>query len=142
LRNIEDKNQPIKNLYFMKNTLKTIIKNLNNKKLPKNEVMLNIKNLCNLRGVEKYTENITLLEHSLQTATFAERDKSPPSLIVACLLHDIGDFLITPEEYENILKRGENYKHEIFGFNILNSFFPLSGKRINILKKSGKYIKY
>ena len=36
---------------------------------------------------------ITRLEHSLQTATRALNDKASEEMIVACLLHDIGDEL-------------------------------------------------
>ena len=36
---------------------------------------------------------ITRLEHSLQTATRALNDKASDEMIVACLLHDIGDEL-------------------------------------------------
>jgi predicted HD phosphohydrolase len=36
---------------------------------------------------------ITRLEHSLQTATRALKDKASDEMIVACLLHDIGDEL-------------------------------------------------
>ena len=36
---------------------------------------------------------ITRLEHSLQTATRALRDKASEEMIVAALLHDIGDEL-------------------------------------------------
>ena len=36
---------------------------------------------------------ITRLEHSLQTATRALKDKANDEMIVACLLHDIGDEL-------------------------------------------------
>ena len=37
---------------------------------------------------------ITRLEHSLQTATRALSDKANDEMIVACLLHDIGDELV------------------------------------------------
>ena len=50
---------------------------------------------------------ITRLEHSLQTATRAFRDKADEEMVVAALLHDIGDELapLNHTEYaESVLK--------------------------------------
>ena len=38
-------------------------------------------------------EAVTQLEHGLQAATLAENEQSPPELIVAALVHDIGHLL-------------------------------------------------
>lgn len=46
------------------------------------------------RGDSEYGgEPVTQLEHALQCAMLAEDHDSPPSLIVASLLHDIGHLL-------------------------------------------------
>ena len=45
------------------------------------------------RGQQHYGEGVSLQEHSVQCAAFAERDGAPQALVVAALLHDIGDTL-------------------------------------------------
>jgi phosphonate degradation associated HDIG domain protein len=43
------------------------------------------------RGSEAYFgESVSMTEHSLQAAHFAQDDSAPPALVVAALLHDIG----------------------------------------------------
>jgi gamma-butyrobetaine dioxygenase len=45
------------------------------------------------RGQEHYGEDITQLEHALQTAALARRAGSPPALVAAALLHDLGHLI-------------------------------------------------
>jgi phosphonate degradation associated HDIG domain protein len=46
------------------------------------------------RGLAKYFgENVSITEHALQAAYFAQASGAPPALIVAALLHDIGHLL-------------------------------------------------
>lgn len=43
---------------------------------------------------------VTILQHALQTAWLAERGGAPSSLVCACLLHDIGHLLDTPQDVD------------------------------------------
>jgi gamma-butyrobetaine dioxygenase len=45
------------------------------------------------RGQEHYGEDITQLEHALQTAALARHAGSPPALVAAALLHDLGHLI-------------------------------------------------
>jgi phosphonate degradation associated HDIG domain protein len=45
------------------------------------------------RGQEHYGEDITQLEHALQTAALARHLGSPPALVAAALLHDVGHLI-------------------------------------------------
>ncbi|RUY65417.1 HD domain-containing protein, partial [Mesorhizobium sp. M7A.F.Ca.CA.001.13.1.1] len=45
------------------------------------------------RGAESYLgEPVTMSEHMLQGAWFAEKDGAPDELVAAALLHDIGHY--------------------------------------------------
>ncbi len=53
-----------------------------------------IAELYERRGQELYAdEALTHLEHALQCARLAEQAQSPAELVVACLLHDVGELL-------------------------------------------------
>lgn len=58
---------------------------------------LTIAAICHLletRGTERAPlASITILDHALQTAWFAERGGASPSLVSACLLHDLGHLI-------------------------------------------------
>jgi phosphonate degradation associated HDIG domain protein len=66
------------------------------------------------RGAEVYYgESISMAEHSLQAAYFAQTVAAPPGLIVAALLHDIGHLV---EEVPSDLKDWiEDAHHERVG---------------------------
>ncbi len=40
-----------------------------------------------------YGESVSMTEHALQAAYFAQADAAPPALILAALLHDIGHLI-------------------------------------------------
>lgn len=44
-------------------------------------------------GEVDYGEQVTMLEHSIQCALFAQRDGAAETLVAAALLHDIGSFV-------------------------------------------------
>lgn len=44
-------------------------------------------------GGAYFGESVSMLEHMLQAAHFAEQEAAPPALILAALLHDVGHFL-------------------------------------------------
>jgi phosphonate degradation associated HDIG domain protein len=74
------------------------------------------------RGAESYFgERVSVTEHALQAAYFAQLDAAPPVLIVASLLHDIGH-LIAPVP-EHIDEWTSDARHEIGGAHWLASHF-------------------
>jgi phosphonate degradation associated HDIG domain protein len=44
-------------------------------------------------GHDRYDEDVTQLDHALQTAALAAADDAPDALVVAALLHDVGHLL-------------------------------------------------
>ncbi len=78
--------------------------------------------LLERRGNDAYLgENVSQTEHALQAAALAEKADSPPSLVLAALLHDVGHLLLPTEE--NLADRGEDGLHEIVGYQWLLSRF-------------------
>jgi predicted HD phosphohydrolase len=77
------------------------------------------------RGDERYSgEPVSHLTHALQAAEFARLAGCSDSLVVACLLHDIGHFLSdltgTPSA------RGVNDQHEYRAAHTLRAYLPKS----------------
>jgi phosphonate degradation associated HDIG domain protein len=60
-----------------------------------------------------FGEDVSQLEHALQTAYCAQQDRASDALIVAALLHDIGH--IVEEIPEDIANLGIDAKHEELG---------------------------
>lgn len=60
-----------------------------------------------------FGEPVSQLEHALEAAQFAARDKAPDELIVAALLHDIGH--LVHELPEDIADQGIDARHEQIG---------------------------
>lgn len=57
-----------------------------------------------------YGEDVSQLEHALQTAHHAKADDAPPALIVAALLHDVGHMM--QRAGENAADLGIDTRHE------------------------------
>jgi phosphonate degradation associated HDIG domain protein len=75
------------------------------------------------RGGEEYLgEPVTMAEHMLQAATFAERQGMAEEIVVAALLHDIGHF--TSEFGTFSMEDTEDRHHEEAGAEVLAAFFP------------------
>ena len=75
------------------------------------------------RGSEEYLgEPVTMGEHMLQGATFAERSGQPDEIIVGALLHDIGHF--TSEFGTFTMDDTVDRHHEDAGAEILERFYP------------------
>ncbi len=75
------------------------------------------------RGAESYLgEQVTMAEHMLQAAVFAEREGAAEHLIVAALLHDVGHF--TGAFGDDFIERGVDNLHEDAGADVLRPFFP------------------
>ncbi len=75
------------------------------------------------RGGEEYLgEPVTMAEHMLQGAHFAETAGERDEIIVAALLHDIGHF--TSEFGTFSMEDTEDRFHEEAGARVLERFFP------------------
>ncbi len=75
------------------------------------------------RGGEEYLgEPVTMAEHMLQGAYFAETEGEDEAIIVAALLHDIGHF--TSEFGTFSMDDTADKYHEEAGAKVLEKFFP------------------
>ncbi|MEP4198633.1 MAG: HD domain-containing protein [Aliishimia sp.] len=75
------------------------------------------------RGQEEYLgEPVTMAQHMLQGATFAENKGLSENIIVAALLHDIGHF--TSEFGTYAPDDVQDRFHEDAGAQVLETFFP------------------
>lgn len=68
-----------------------------------------------------YGEDVSQLEHALQTAHHARLDGAPPALVVAALLHDVGHML--QKAGENAADLGIDTRHEHIGAGYLARAF-------------------
>ena len=76
-------------------------------------------------GAEAYLgEPVTLREHMLQSAAFAEAESAGDTLVAAALLHDIGHLLHGGDE--DTAQKGVDTYHEELGFRFLERHFPPS----------------
>ena len=76
-------------------------------------------------GAEAYLgEPVTLREHMLQSAAFAEAEGAGDTLVAAALLHDIGHLLHDGDE--DAAQHGIDTYHEEVGFRFLEQHFPPS----------------
>ncbi|SDR63037.1 phosphonate degradation operons associated HDIG domain protein [Rhizobiales bacterium GAS113] len=75
------------------------------------------------RGAEEYLgEPVTMAEHMLQGAWFAEQEQASDELVAAALLHDIGHF--TSEFGTYSPDDTEDKHHDEAGAEVLAPFFP------------------
>jgi phosphonate degradation associated HDIG domain protein len=81
-----------------------------------------ITSLFGRRGADAYFgEQVSMLEHSLQTAYFAREERAPPPLVVAALLHDIGH--LVEDVPADIADWHEDAHHEEVGRAWLARYF-------------------
>ena len=73
------------------------------------------------RGHQSYGEGVSLADHSIQCAAFAQRDCAGPALIAAALLHDIGHML--HDLPEDVADSGIDTQHEALGSVWLSQYF-------------------
>jgi len=73
-------------------------------------------------GSRHYGENVSELEHALQTAEFARQFGESDSIVLSCLLHDYGHML--HDLGEDIAQQGIDARHEIVGATLLKDLFP------------------
>ena len=84
-------------------------------------------------------EKVTIAEHMIQTAMLAEKNNSPQSLICACLLHDIGHFII--KDPDQLVSKSVDGKHEDIAFNFLKNYFkPEVTEPIKLHVKAKRYL--
>lgn len=74
------------------------------------------------RGGRHYGENVSELEHALQTAEFARQFGESDGVILSCLLHDYGHMV--HDFGEDIAHQGVDAKHEELGAELLKDLFP------------------
>lgn len=75
-----------------------------------------------VHGLTNYDENVTQLEHGLQTALLARRHGAPPELVASALLHDLGHLLVN----EHASAKGflaEDLRHEELAADYLSPYF-------------------
>jgi len=73
-------------------------------------------------GDKLYGEAVTERMHAVQCASLAQADGRTPTLVAACLLHDIGHLL--HDLGEDVAERGIDARHEDQGEAWLHPFFP------------------
>lgn len=92
-------------------------------KLTAENIVAFIGDIFERRGGEEYLgEPVTMAEHMLQGATFAEESGQDEEIIVGALLHDIGHF--TSEFGTFSMDDVEDRLHEEAGAKVLEEFFP------------------
>src|SRR6202023_2148285 len=75
------------------------------------------------RGAGAYFgERVSMTEHALQAAYFAQRESAPPTLVIAALLHDIGHLI--EEVPDEIADWTTDIRHEELGGQWLAKRFP------------------
>lgn len=91
--------------------------------LNKQNIVAFLGDIFERRGDEEYLgEPVTMAEHMLQSAHFAEEAGEPDIVVTAALLHDIGHF--TSEFGMFSMDDTEDRYHETAGAEILEAFFP------------------
>jgi phosphonate degradation associated HDIG domain protein len=74
------------------------------------------------RGAEAYFgEDVTQLEHALQSSALARAEEAPDSLVTAALLHDFGH--LVHGLAENVADHGIDARHEALGEKWLKRYF-------------------
>ena len=91
--------------------------------LTKHNIVEFLGSIFDRRGGEEYLgEPVSMGQHMLQGATFAEQNGQPDEIVVAALLHDVGHF--TSEFGTFTMDDTEDRHHEEAGAQVLDRFFP------------------
>lgn len=84
-----------------------------------------IRSLFESYGAMPYSkEPVTQLQHALQTATLAEAEGAPDTLVAAAFLHDLGHMLRLHQKAGDAPRPGEDDLHQFFALPFLRSAFP------------------
>ncbi len=73
-------------------------------------------------GGAYFGEPVTVLEHSLQAAWYAQKGGNEPTQVVAALLHDVGHLL--HEAGEEAAEQGQDTRHEELAEELLREHLP------------------
>lgn len=102
-----------------------------------NSILAKISRLFDDHGNDWYMgEPVTMAEHMLQSAFFAQQSGADDELIIAALLHDIGHY--TSEYAEDCLQQGIDNEHEDSAADFLKTHFPkrvLDAIRLHVASK-------
>ncbi|MCH2212205.1 MAG: HD domain-containing protein [Fuerstiella sp.] len=74
-------------------------------------------------GGTNYDDQVTQLEHALQTAALAKSAGGTHAQVTSALLHDLGHLLVSEHNTENDFLE-EDLEHEVVGAKYLEPFFP------------------
>ena len=90
--------------------------------IDKDNIVDFIQGLFERRGDDWYMgEPVTMAQHMLQSAYFAEKAGADDELVISALLHDIGHY--TSEFPEDCLENGVDNDHENAGADFLTPYF-------------------
>lgn len=81
-----------------------------------------LERMADAGGGAYFGEPVTVLEHSLQAAWFAQRGGNEPAQVVAALLHDVGHLL--HEAGEDAAEHGVDTRHEETAVELLREHLP------------------
>ena len=88
-------------------------------------------------GLDPYIENVSHIQHAVQTARLAEESRASDAQIAACLLHDIGYLAYKDDYNQNNLEDN----HELIGADMLSHFFtPDVTEPIRLHVQAKRYI--
>jgi phosphonate degradation associated HDIG domain protein len=86
-----------------------------------------------------YGEDVTQLEHALQTAHHARVDGAPPALVAAALLHDVGHMI--QKVGEDAADRGVDTRHEHISAGYLaRAFGPEVSEPVRLHVAAKRYL--
>lgn len=90
---------------------------------PITDILQHLHSLFDGEGANIYFgEEVTIAEHMLQVAHFAEKSGADELQIVAALLHDVGH--LNNEFGDDYIEKGVDNRHENAGSSLLSPFFP------------------
>lgn len=75
------------------------------------------------KGASNYDDQVTQLEHALQTAALAKAAGGTFAQVTSALLHDMGHLLVCEHNAENDFLE-DDLEHEVVGAKYLEPFFP------------------
>ena len=79
--------------------------------------------LYELRGHERYGEDVSQLEHALQCAALARHHHASDELITAALFHDVGHFVVDLQGAEDFNFERDDDDHQAVGARVLAPIF-------------------
>lgn len=75
------------------------------------------------KGQGTYGEDVTQLDHALQSAAFAAARGWSDELVAACLLHDLGHLVVDQQDDPSVDLEADDDRHETVGARILARLF-------------------